>query len=71
MSVVMNYPNHTAKPEYRQALLKVLHYINHIHLDSMGFAISRMICYEEFNGNPGDRPYGSGSRTLLLPVRPR
>jgi hypothetical protein len=26
--------------------------INHIHIDSMGFAISRMIIWEEFDGTP-------------------
>jgi hypothetical protein len=104
----MHQSNHTAKPEYRLALGKVLHYINqnlagdvsletpkqyvirlrmeqaarrigqmtveggqYIHIESMGYAISQMICYEEFEGNQVERPYGSGSRTLLLPVRTR
>jgi AraC family transcriptional regulator len=45
--------------------------VNHIHLDEMGYAISKMICYEEFGGNPIENPYGNNSRTILLPVRPR
>jgi AraC family transcriptional regulator len=45
--------------------------LNHIHIDSMGYAISQMICYEEYEGNPAERPYGSCGRTLLIPVRTR
>ena len=43
--------------------------LNHIYVDTMGYVISEMICYEQFDECPSDKPYEEISRRLLFPVR--
>jgi AraC family transcriptional regulator len=43
--------------------------INHNYLDSMGFSISEMICYEQFNESPIEKSYEKTHRNLLIPVK--
>ena len=43
--------------------------LNHIHLDSMGYTISEMICYEQFEESPIDHPYDKIQRKLLIPIK--
>jgi AraC family transcriptional regulator len=45
--------------------------LNHNYIDSMGYSISEMICYEQFNENPAGRPYEEIERTLLIPIKPK
>jgi AraC family transcriptional regulator len=43
--------------------------LNHVYIDSMGYSISDMICYEQFAENPVEKPYEKNTRKLLLPVK--
>ena len=43
--------------------------LNHIYVDTMGYIISEMICYEQFTECPADKPYEDIARRLLFPVK--
>jgi hypothetical protein len=43
--------------------------LNHNYIDSIGYTISDMICYEEFLENPTLKAYEHINRRLLLPVK--
>ena len=43
--------------------------LNHICIDTMGYTISNMICYEQFEQNPVEIQYEKNNRILLLPVK--
>lgn len=45
--------------------------LNHVYIDSMGYSISDVICYEEFGENPVGIPYEKMTRNLMLPVKKR
>jgi len=42
--------------------------LNHNWVDSMGYVISEMICYEQFAESPADQPYETIARKLIIPV---
>jgi AraC family transcriptional regulator len=52
-------------------ILNSLIALNHVYIDSMGYSISEMICYEQFDGNPVEKPFETMNRILLLPVKKR
>jgi hypothetical protein len=35
----------------------------------MGYTISEMICYEQFEESPADKKYEEINRTLLIPIK--
>lgn len=43
--------------------------LNHNYIDSMGYSISEMICYEQFEESPANVPYEKINRTLLIPIK--
>jgi AraC family transcriptional regulator len=43
--------------------------LNHNYIDSMGYSISEMICFEQFMESPSNQPYEKISRTLYLPIK--
>lgn len=43
--------------------------LNHNIVDSMGYSISEMICFEKFEENPSLKPYEEIHRNLLIPVK--
>lgn len=43
--------------------------LNHNYIDSTGYTISEMICYEQFESSPAEIPYEKINRTLLIPVK--
>lgn len=43
--------------------------LNHNCIDSMGYSISEMICYEQFEENPAEKLYEKTHRNLLIPVK--
>ncbi len=43
--------------------------LNHNYVDTMGYIISEMICYEQFDECPADKPNEKISRRLLFPVK--
>ena len=43
--------------------------LNHNYIDSIGYTISEMICYEQFEENPVEIPYEKTNRQLLIPVK--
>jgi AraC family transcriptional regulator len=43
--------------------------LNHNYVDTMGYTISEMVCYEQFEENPSEKPYEEISRNLLIPVK--
>jgi len=43
--------------------------LNHNYIDSMGYSISEMICYEQFEESPIITPYETIHRNLLIPVK--
>ncbi len=43
--------------------------LNHNYIESMGYSISEMICYEQFEENPMDKHYEDIPRNLLIPVK--
>ncbi|NVO10734.1 MAG: AraC family transcriptional regulator [Bacteroidales bacterium] len=43
--------------------------LNHNYIDSMGYSISEMICYEQLSESPVDKPYEKILRNLLIPVK--
>jgi len=45
--------------------------LNHNYVDSMGYVISEMICYEQFDECPSEKPYEDIIRNLLIPVKVR
>jgi AraC family transcriptional regulator len=45
--------------------------LNHNYIDSMGYSISEMICYEQFGDNPATTQYEEINRTLLIPIKPK
>jgi AraC family transcriptional regulator len=45
--------------------------LNHNYIDSMGYSISEMICYEQFEENPANTQYEKINRTLLIPIKPK
>ena len=49
--------------------LKSLIVLNRVYMDSAGYEMAEMICYEHFEGNPGERSYENLARNLMLPVR--
>ncbi|MFZ4547491.1 MAG: AraC family transcriptional regulator [Bacteroidales bacterium] len=49
--------------------LDVMLALNHKHMETMGYVISEMICYEQFDECPSDKPYEEICRNLLFPVR--
>jgi AraC family transcriptional regulator len=51
------------------ATLNSLIALNHNYIDSMGYSISEMICYEQFNESPANQPYEKTNRTLLIPIK--
>jgi AraC family transcriptional regulator len=44
--------------------------LNHNYIDSMGYKISEMICFEQFEESPVDHPYDKIHRNLLIPIKP-
>ncbi len=51
------------------ATLDSLVALNHNYVDTMGYAISEMICYEQFLESPAEKPYEDITRHLLIPVK--
>ena len=45
--------------------------LNHNYVDSMGYIISEMICYEQFDECPSAKQYENLVRHLLIPVKVR
>jgi AraC family transcriptional regulator len=43
--------------------------LNHNYIDSMGYTISEMICFEQFEESPAIRPYEKINRTLYVPIK--
>jgi AraC family transcriptional regulator len=43
--------------------------INHNFVDSRGYLISEMICYEQFDECPSEKPYEKIKRSLIIPVK--
>ncbi|HEY5508453.1 MAG TPA: AraC family transcriptional regulator [Paludibacter sp.] len=43
--------------------------LNHNYVDAMGYIVSEMICYEQFDESPTDKPYEEITRRLLFPVK--
>ena len=43
--------------------------LNHNYMESMGFTISEMICYEQFDECPAHKPYEDINRRILIPVK--
>jgi AraC family transcriptional regulator len=43
--------------------------LNHNYIDSMGYSISEMICFEQFEESPANVPYENINRTLLIPIK--
>ncbi|MEI7980913.1 MAG: helix-turn-helix domain-containing protein [Bacteroidota bacterium] len=43
--------------------------LNHNYIGSMGYTISEMICYEQFNECPAEKSYENITRHLLIPVK--
>jgi AraC family transcriptional regulator len=43
--------------------------LNHNYIDSMGYSISEMICYEHFEVSPANELYEKINRSLLIPIR--
>jgi AraC family transcriptional regulator len=43
--------------------------LNHNYIESMGYSISEMICYEQFEESPANEPYEKINRTLLIPIK--
>ena len=43
--------------------------LNHNYIDSMGYSISEMICYERFEESPATLPYEKINRTLYIPIK--
>ena len=42
--------------------------LNHNYIDSMGYSISEMICYEQFEESPIEHSYDKIKRELLIPI---
>jgi hypothetical protein len=42
--------------------------LNHNYIDSMGYSISEMICFEQFDESPATKPYDRINRSLLIPI---
>ncbi len=49
--------------------LDVMLALNHKYLDIMGYVISEMICYEQFDECPADKFYQEIDRHLLFPIK--
>ena len=49
--------------------LNTLIALNHNYIDSIGYTISDMVCYEQFDENPAEKPYEKSKRQLLIPVK--
>jgi AraC family transcriptional regulator len=62
------YLNYEIKGSMNETL-DVMVALNHNYMDSMGYIISEMICYEQFDECPADKPYNEISRHLLFPVK--
>ncbi len=43
--------------------------LNHSVIDSLGYSILEMICYEQFEDNPAEQPYEKIVRNLMIPVK--
>jgi AraC family transcriptional regulator len=43
--------------------------LNHNYIDALGYTISEMICYEQFDENPIEKPYENIWRNLMIPVK--
>ena len=43
--------------------------LNHNYADPMGYTISEMVCYEQFEENPAEIPYELIRRNLIFPVK--
>ena len=43
--------------------------LNHNYIDTLGYSISEMICYEQFEENPTEKPYEEITRNLMIPVK--
>jgi AraC family transcriptional regulator len=43
--------------------------LNHNYIDSMGYSISEMICYEQFEKSPAEDLYEEIHRSLLIPIK--
>jgi AraC family transcriptional regulator len=43
--------------------------LNHNFIDSMGYSISEMICFEQFEESPATEPYERINRSLLIPIK--
>ena len=43
--------------------------LNHNYIDSIGYTISDMICYEQFDESPAEKSYEKTNRQLLIPLR--
>jgi AraC family transcriptional regulator len=62
------YLNYEIKGNMNETL-DVMVALKHNYMDSMGYIISEMICYEQFDECPADKPYNEISRHLLFPVK--
>jgi AraC family transcriptional regulator len=45
--------------------------LNHNYVESIGFEISEMICYELLEESPLEKPYEKITRQLIIPVKPK
>lgn len=43
--------------------------LNHSVIDSLGYTISEMICYEQFEENPAKQSYEKIARNLMFPIK--
>jgi len=43
--------------------------LNHNYVDAMGYIVSGMVCYEQFDECPTNKPYDEITRHLLFPVK--
>ena len=62
------YINAKTKGDINETLNSLIA-LNHGHIDSMGYAISEMICYEQFEVCPAYESYEKINRSLLIPIR--
>ena len=62
------YINYKIKGDINETLNSLIA-LNHNYIDTMGYSISEMICYEQFEESPANKPYEKINRTLLIPIK--
>jgi AraC family transcriptional regulator len=62
------YINHKMTGNINETLNSLIA-LNHNYIDSMGYTIAEVICYEKFEENPATEPYEKIKRTLLIPIK--